>query len=309
MQKLEYLQPGDLIAIVAPAGKVRAEEILPAISWLEKRGYRIWQGAHLLGSFFQFSGTMEERLGDLQEALDHPEVKAILFARGGYGVIHLAGKFSMDLFNINPKWLAGYSDITIMHSILANHGIPSLHGPMLRGAATPGGNTGASFVSMISMLEGDKASYCFETGVPNRPGIAEAPLTGGNLSLLYSLLGTPFDSNTGGKILFIEDIGEYLYHIDRMMHSLKHAGKLKDLKGLVVGQFTDVKDNQDPFGQKVEEIIFNAVADYDYPVCFGFQAGHEGTNHPMIFGHRWRLEVTGDAVNFMEMDDEISTLA
>jgi muramoyltetrapeptide carboxypeptidase len=303
-QKPEYLCPGDLIAIVAPAGKVRPEEVLPAVGWLENRGYRIWQGAHWLGSFFQFSGTLEERLDDLQQALDNPEVKAILFARGGYGLIHLAAKISLDGFIRNPKWLAGYSDITILHSICANLDIASLHGPMLRGAIDPDGIPSGSFVSMVSMLEGQKENYHAENSAFNRAGVAEAPLVGGNLSLLYSLLGTPFDLNTEGKILFIEDIGEYLYHVDRMMYSLNLAGKLHKLKGLVIGQFTDVKDNQEPFGKNLEQVIFDAVAGYDYPVCFGFQAGHEKINHPMVFGHNWRLNVGIESVIFMETDDK-----
>ena len=303
-KKPGYILPGDMIAVVAPAGKVKPEEVLPPIAWLERRGYRIWQGAHLLGGCFQFSGTADERLADLQEALDHPEVKAIIFARGGYGLVHLADRIRPDGFLKNPKWLAGYSDITILHNMSAGLGIPSLHGPMLRGSTGPDGNPSGSFESMMQILEGNGANYTFDARPHNRAGLAQAPLTGGNLSILYSLLGTPFDIDTEGKILFIEDIGEYLYHIDRMMHSLKLAGKLQKLKGLVVGQFTDVRDNPEPFGKNVEEIISHAVAGYEYPVCFGFQAGHEKTNHPMILGHRWRLAVTAETVTFSELIDE-----
>lgn len=299
MQVLKYIQRGDLIAIVAPAGKVQPERVLPAIHWLENRGYRVWQGEHLFGSYFQYSGTDEERTADLQSAFDNPEVKAIIFARGGYGTVRIVEKLNFDAFTKFPKWLVGFSDITILHNICNRVEIPSLHGAMVRDGVSSDGIPTPGFLAMIETLEGKQTRYKLDPYPLNKVGSAKAQITGGNLSLLYSLIGTPYDLDSNGKILFIEEIGEYLYHTDRMMTSLRLAGKLKDLKGLVVGQFTDVKDNPDPFGKSVEKIISEAVAGYDFPVCFGMQAGHGEPNLPLVLGQEWSLEVneTGAILN------------
>lgn len=291
MQLLKYIQPGDLISVVAPAGKVQPERIMPAIHWLENRGYHISRGENLFGCNFQYSGSDEERFNDLQSALDNPEVKAIIFARGGYGTIKIVEKLNFDLFKKNPKWLAGFSDITILHNICSLLKIPSLHGAMIRDGVSLDGIPTPGFLSMIETLEGNPSKLTAGPLQLNKTGLANAPLAGGNLSLLYSLLGTPYDLDTTGKILFIEEIGEYLYHTDRMMTSMRLAGKFKELKGLVVGQFTEVKDNPEPFGKNIEEIIYESVAGYDFPVCFGIQAGHSQPNLPMIFGMEWSLEV------------------
>jgi muramoyltetrapeptide carboxypeptidase len=301
MQKVRYLTPGDLIAVVAPAGKVTPDQVDPSVSWLEKRGYRVWKGEHLFGSYFQFSGTDEERTSDLQAALDHPEVRAILFARGGYGTIRVISKLQFGEFRLFPKWLAGFSDITILHSVCSRLQIPSIHGAMLKGALDESGNPGQSLLSLIYALEGRKPHYEISHHPLERMGSAAATVVGGNLSLLYSLLGTPFDIDMSGKILFIEETGEFLYHTDRMMHSLRLAGKLQGLKGLVVGQFSDMKDNPEPFGKEVEEIISGVVADYTFPVCFGFPAGHDSINLPVIFGNKWELNVQKEGVTFREI--------
>jgi muramoyltetrapeptide carboxypeptidase len=306
MQVLKYIQPGHLIAVVAPAGKVQSERIMPAIHWLENRGYRVWQGEHLFGSCFQYSGTDEERTSDLQSALDNPEVKAIISARGGYGTVRIVEKLSFDSFIKYPKWLVGFSDITILHNICNRLGTPSLHGAMVRVGVGSDGIPTPGFLAMIEMLEGKQTRYEMIPNPLNRVGQETATLVGGNLSLLYSLIGTPFDLETTGKILFIEEIGEYLYHTDRMMTSLRLAGKLEGLKGLVVGQFTDVKDNAEPFGKSVEEIIAGAVAGYDFPVCFGIQAGHGEPNLPMIFGNNWSLEVTGTGSVLRPVSNELN---
>lgn len=294
MISIPPLRPGDLIAVVAPAGMVTPAQIMPGVDWLEKRGYRIWLGPNLFGRSFQFSGSDAERLSDLQQALDLEEAKAIIFARGGYGTIRIAGLADFGKFRENPKWLAGYSDITIIHSICASLGIPSIHGAMVRNSMGPDGVPSAGFVRMVEMLEGKRGGYHTGSHSLNRNGIASAPVIGGNLSLLYSLIGTPFDLDTRGRILFIEDVGEYLYHIERMMISLRLAGKLSGLKGLVVGEFSEVKDNPEPFGMTVEEIISDAVKDYDFPVCFGFPAGHGAVNLPVEFGTVWDLSVDNE---------------
>lgn len=305
MNRLKPIKPGDLIAVVAPAGKVTAEQVMPAINWLTGRGYAVMPGNRLLGNNFQYSGTDEERAGDLQIALDDPDVKAIIFARGGYGTIRTIGKINFDKFKQNPKWLAGFSDITILHNICAQMGFQSMHCAMMRDGVGEDGVPTESFQKTIRALEGENPDYFIESHELNREGKITAQLTGGNLSLLYSLIGTPYDLDTNGKILFIEEIGEYLYHIDRMMISLKLSGRLEGLKGLVVGQFTDVKDNPEPFGKTVEEIISDAVLGYDFPVCFGMPASHGTPNLPLVFGAEWKLTVSDFGVQFRMLDQEI----
>jgi muramoyltetrapeptide carboxypeptidase len=279
-----YLNPGDLIAVVAPAGKVLPEQVVPAIDWLERNGFKVLTGRHLLSSEFQFAGKDTERTDDLQEALDHPEVKAIIFARGGYGTIRIVESISFEGLLKYPKWLVGFSDITILHNISANLAIPTIHGPMMRGFLEKDGQPAESLIRLMQVLKGHQAAIHFESMIPNQTGQATGILAGGNLSLIYSLLGTPYDLDTRDKILFIEDIGEYLYHIDRMMISLRLAGKLKNLKGLIVGQFTGLKDNDDPFGKTVEEIIRESTRGYDYPIGFGCPSGHGSPNYPLVLG-------------------------
>lgn len=291
MHSLPFLQPGDLIGVVAPAGKVLPGQILPALDWLEQRGYRIWTGEHLFGSYYQYSGNDQQRLDDLQGALDHPEIKAIIFARGGYGTVRIIGKLDFGKFLASPKWIVGYSDITLLHAACARIGIPSLHGSMMRNGVSDSGIPDPGFLEAIRMLEGYKPDGATTHHPLNRPGRAEATIIGGNLSLLYSTLGTPYEPDTDGKILFLEEVGEFLYHTDRMMQSLRLAGKLARLNALVVGTFSEVKDNQEPFGRQVEEIISEAVSDYNYPVCFGFPAGHGLHNQPLVFGWKYTLTV------------------
>jgi muramoyltetrapeptide carboxypeptidase len=232
-------------------------------------------------------------------------VKAIIFARGGYGTVRIVEKLNFDVFAKFPKWLAGFSDITILHNICNRLEIPSLHGAMVRDGVGSNGIPTPGFLAMIETLEGKQTRYNLDSYPLNKAGKAKAQITGGNLSLLYSLIGTPYDLDTNGKILFIEEIGEYLYHTDRMMTSLRLAGKLKDLKGLVVGQFTDVKDNPDPFGKSVEEIIIEAVAGYDFPVCFGMQAGHGEPKLPLVFGQEWSMEVNETSAILKPANNEL----
>ena len=291
MQKLKYLSQGDLVAVVAPAGRVEQEQILPAIEWLEEKGFRVKTGKHLYQKHYQFSARDHERAEDLQEALDDPEVRAVLFARGGYGTIRIINKLNFSNFKRHPKWLAGFSDITLLHNVCRNMGIPSLHGPMCRNFMNDKLMPRYEVEKMMGILMGEQAAYSFEYQQDNRRGSATGLLTGGNLSLLYSLLGTPYDVETRGKILFVEETSEYLYHIDRMMNSLRLAGKLEGLKGLVAGQFTEISDNPDPFGKSVQEIIMDAAEGYAFPVCFGLEAGHGGINLPLVFGKSWKLQV------------------
>lgn len=290
MRKLKYLAQGDLVAVVAPAGRVEPAQILPAVEWLEGKGFRVKTGKHLFQKYYQFSASDQERAEDLQEALDDPEVRAVLFARGGYGTIRIIGRLNFSNFKRHPKWMAGFSDITLLHNICGTMGIPSVHGPMCRNFMDDKLKPREEVERMLGILMGEKADYTFKSLPGNRRGSASGLLTGGNLSLLYSLLGTPYDVDTRGKILFLEETNEYFYHLDRMMHSLRLAGKFEGLKGLVVGQFTDIKDNPEPFGKTVQEIVMEAVGEYSFPVCFGLEAGHGGINLPLVFGKRWKVQ-------------------
>ena len=291
MHQLPYPQKGDTIAVVTPAGKVVKEEVMPAIDWLEDLGYRILTGHHVFDRWFQFGGTDANRAADLQTALDNNDVSAIFFTRGGYGTVRLLESLRWDKFLSSPKWLMGFSDITLLHNLCHSMGLPSIHSVMLRGAMQTATEPSAGLKTLVDLWNGKQLDYRIDSHPGNQTGDAEGILVGGNLALIYSLLGTPYDIDTRGKILFIEDVGEYLYHIDRMMHSLRMAGKLVDLKGMVVGQFNDLKDNDDPFGMDFSAIIRNAVSGSDFPISFGFPAGHDYPNMPLVLGHPYRLDV------------------
>lgn len=298
MPSLPLLTPGSVIRIVSPAGKCRKEQVTPAIEWLAANGYHPVTGRHVFGEYFQFSGTREERIADLQDALDDPRATAIICTRGGNGTIGIIDRLDFSGFMNYPKWIVGYSDITLLHNRVHQLGFPSIHGVMCRNFLDENGNPTESLKSLISLLKGEKPVYPIPASPFNRKGTASAPLVGGNLSMLYSLTGTPYDIDTAGKILFIEEISEYLYHIDRMMTSLRLAGKLKSLSGLVAGQFTDVKDNPEPYGKTVEEIILDTVRDYDFPVCFGMPSGHDQPNMALVLGHRWKLIIRDEDCTF-----------
>jgi muramoyltetrapeptide carboxypeptidase len=292
MKTPPFLMPGAKIRIVSPSGKCTEEQVIPAVNWLRETGYQVEPGRNIFGQYFQYSGEDQDRLADLQEALDDPEAKAIICSRGGYGTIRLIDQLNFSRFRKHPKWLVGYSDITVLHNRLHLSGFPSIHGAMCRGFFPENGSPSDTLLSLMNLLRGEKPDYIIVPSPGNHTGTETARLVGGNLSLLYSLIGTPYDLDTAGKILFIEDIGEYLYHIDRMMVSLRLSGKLKYLAGLVVGQFTEVKDNEEPYGKSVEEIILDAVRDYDFPVCFNFPAGHGQPNLALRLGSVWKLKVT-----------------
>ena len=282
---------GDKVAIVSTARKMLGEEIAPAIEVIQEWGLEVLLGEHLFSEDHQFAGTDEQRTADLQWALDNPEIKAIICARGGYGTVRIVDRLDFCGFMASPKWVVGYSDITVLHSdIHVNYGIETLHATMPINFAR---NTHEALNSMQSALFGEPVVYVVgsdKNGL-NTIGKGQGDLVGGNLSILCSLIGTQSDFETGGKILFLEDLDEYLYHIDRMILNLKRAGKLENLAGLVVGGMTDMNDNTIPFGKSAEEIIAAAVADYDYPVCFGFPAGHIDDNRALIMGRTATLEV------------------
>jgi muramoyltetrapeptide carboxypeptidase len=238
----------------------------------------------------QFAGDDNTRAKDFQNMLDNKNIKAIIAARGGYGTVRMIDKLNFKKFKKYPKWIIGYSDITVLHNHISRHcNTETLHASMPINFLT---NEPAALQSLRDVLQGNTLSYSFHSDFENKPGKTKGILTGGNLSVLYSLSGTPSDLDTEGKILFIEDLDEYLYHIDRMLMQLKRSGKLKNLKGLLVGGFTDMKDNTVPYGKTAYEIIYEHVKEYNFPVAFNMPAGHIPNNHALIMGRRIRLEVT-----------------
>lgn len=283
-----YLKVGDRIRIVSPAGKVKKEKINPGIDLLREQGFEVLIGKNVFNEYFQYSGTDQQRAADLQEAIDDPTTKAIICSRGGYGSARLIGYLNFSALKKFPKWLVGFSDITVLHSVFHCLEIASIHGPM-PGFYEQEEKTSQSFRELINILKGKLPAYTFDGVRENRKGKAVGTLVGGNLSLLIQLNATPYDFDPTGKILFIEDLSEYLYHLDRMMINLRLSGKLKNLAALVVGNFTDMKDNKDTFGKSVEEIILDAVRDYNYPVCFHFPSGHIDENMPLAMGMNYQL--------------------
>ncbi|RLD61174.1 MAG: LD-carboxypeptidase [Bacteroidetes bacterium] len=296
MKTPPYLKSGDKIAIVAPAGKIAKDKIDTAIQTLESWGLKVIAGEYLFGSFHQFSATDDDRDIDFQKMLYNDSVRAILCARGGYGSNRIVDYLEFTNLAKSPKWIIGFSDITVFHShIHTNFQVETIHGTMASGLNGDKKNN-LSIDSLRKALFGEKLNYQLKAHPQNRKGNAEGLLTGGNLAILCSLIGTPSDIETSGKILFIEDVGEYLYRLDRMMWQLKRAGKLENIAGLVVGGLTEMKDNETPFGKTAHEIISDCIREYDYPVCFDFPAGHQDDNRAMIFGRNVRLEIN-DVVN------------
>ncbi|MDX9883922.1 MAG: LD-carboxypeptidase [Prolixibacteraceae bacterium] len=285
-----FLKPGDRIRIVSPAGRVVAEKILPGIGLLRDQGFEVLVGEHVFAGHFQYAGTDRQRAADFQLALNDPETKAIICARGGYGSVRILEYLDFTELKKKPKWLVGFSDITVLHSVFNKLGIAGIHGPM-PGFFMQGGHCSESFRKLHDSLTGKVPAYIFDAHPQNRNGETSGILVGGNLSLLYSLNGTRYELDPKGKILFIEDISEYLYHLDRMMTNFRLSGKLEKLAGLVVGSFTKMKDNDKPFGKTVEEIILDAVRDYDFPVCFSFPSGHVNRNMPLLLGANYSLLV------------------
>ncbi len=295
-----YLKPGDKIGIVSTARKISREELQPAVECFQKEGFEIVFGKNLFKELNQFSGTDDERAEDFQLMMDNSEIKAVLCARGGYGTVRIIDKLDFTTFRKNPKWVCGFSDVTVLHShIWQNFEVETIHSIMPVQLKKLGGESDAA-KTLVKSLKGEGLNYQFPVHPLNRSGNAEAVIVGGNLSILYSLLGSVSDIDTAGKILFLEDIDEYLYHIDRMMMAMKRAGKLDKLKGLVIGGMSDMKDNTIPFGKNAEEIIVDAVKEYNFPVCFNFPAGHIDTNCAIYLGRKVKLEVlnTNSSLSF-----------
>lgn len=293
-----HLHLGDTIGIVATARKMSYEEATPAIGMLVDEGYKVRTGQRMFGEKNQFSGTDEERTADMQRMLDDPEVKAILCARGGYGTVRIIDKLDFTEFLKHPKWICGFSDVTVLHAhINQNFGIATLHSSMPVNMKAMDASH-LTFRSLIDALLHRYAPIETPTHYLNQIGKCEAEVVGGNLSILYSLLGSASDVNTNGKILFLEDLDEYLYHIDRMMMNMKRNGRLSNLAGLIVGGMTDMRDNGIAFGETAEELIKRHVSHLDIPVAFGFPAGHQEDNRALVFGKKAALRVTESGSHF-----------
>lgn len=298
MYKPAPLKAGDLIGLVCMARKISREEIAFAVELIESKGFRVLIGESVGASFHQYGGDDTLRRHDLQKMMDHPQVKAIISCRGGYGTVRIIDDIYYGHFVEHPKWVCGYSDITALHSHL-NHvmGISTLHCSM---PVNFQANTAAAIDSLFDALSGKRLLYSFDAHSLNITGKASGEVVGGNLSLLYSLLGTKTSLHTNEKILFLEDLDEYLYHIDRMMMALKRAGKLQGLSGLMVGGLTDMKDNAVPYGKSAEEIILEHCSGNGYPICFGFPAGHIHDNRAIQLGMDANLMVTTEGCSFQQ---------
>ncbi len=297
-----YLKKGDSIAITCPAGFMLAEKAQTCIATLQSWGYHVMPGKTLgSNSNNYFSGTDEERRNELQAMLDDATIKAILCGRGGYGLGRIIDQLDFTKFKKNPKWIIGFSDITVLHShIYTNLKIATLHAPMAA-AFNDGGFKNEFVQSLQKALAGKKAKYSSAAHAFNKTGTATGELVGGNLSLLAHLTGTASDINTKNKILFIEDIGEQIYNIDRMLYQLKRSGKLNKLAALIIGGFTDMKDTDRPFGKTVQEVIKEIVVPYNYPVCFNFPVSHGKENYALKVGCRYSLNVSKKTVQLSEL--------
>lgn len=294
------LQKGDTIAIVSTARKLKKEELQPALKILESWGLKAVLGKTIGAEENQFAGNEELRAEDFQQMLDNPNIKAIWCARGGYGTVKMIDMLDFSAFQKNPKWIIGYSDVTVLHSHIHNLGIETLHAQMCLDIEN---KTEEARESIRKVLFEQEYSIAFNVNTYNKTfqqkqqlSSIQSKIVGGNLSVLYSLCGSSSAINTDGKILFIEDLDEYLYHIDRMMMNLKRNGVFKNLKALIVGGMTDMHDNRIPFGKTAEEIILDAVKDYNYPVFFNFPAGHIKDNQALIFGREVKLISENDQV-------------
>ncbi|MBO6880000.1 MAG: LD-carboxypeptidase [Winogradskyella sp.] len=288
-----YLKAGDTVAIVAPSGilKNREREVQQAIDLLKSWGLHSVVGKHVFSKADHFAGTDDERCEDLQRAMDDPKISAIWCARGGYGTVRILDKLNYSKFKKNPKWVIGYSDITALHNQLHNEGYESLHALMCVSLTKDLEDVKSSIETFKSALFGNPTNYTLEGSEYNRNGEASGQLVGGNLTILHTMLGSKESIDTSGKILFIEEIGEYKYHIDRMLQSMKRAGYFDNLKGLVVGDMSKLRKNTTLWGTSVEQLVLDALKEYDFPIAFNMPAGHEKDNRALVLGRAVELKV------------------
>ena len=302
-----YLKKGDTIGITSPAGYITHEEIQPAVAQMENWGYKIKIGSAIGRKDFTFGGTDEERTRDFQNMLDDKTIRAIMCARGGYGAVRIIDKLNWDKFKAHPKWIIGFSDVTVFHShINKNSGVATIHSKMCNSfpddwTRADAGQV-ATILSIKKALSGEKLKYNIAYNEMNRQGTATGELVGGNLKTIESLAGSRSDINTIGKILFVEDTGEYMYSIDRMFWNLKRSGKLSNLRGLVIGGFkVKVDEGDDEFGKTLQDVVLEKVKHYKYPVCFDFPVGHQKNNFALKCGARHKLVVQPLQCNLTEL--------
>jgi muramoyltetrapeptide carboxypeptidase len=302
-----YLKVGDCIGIICPAGDIQLADIQPAVTVIESWGFKVVVGATVGKKDFTFGGTDQERIADFQRMLDDPSIQAILCARGGYGSVRIIDQLDFTQFTGNPKWIVGFSDVTVFHDHLSrNCHVASLHSKMCNSfpedfsQAEPG--QADSILSIRRALTGESMTYIATPDPNNRLGQGQGPLIGGNLKTIESLSATRSDILTAGKILFLEDTGEYLYSIDRMFWNLKRTGKLDSLQGLILGGFKAKPDDPgEEFGQTLYQIVLDKVKSYNYPVCFNFPVGHQKENYALKCGIVHRLEVKPDSCILAEI--------
>jgi muramoyltetrapeptide carboxypeptidase len=304
-----YLLPGDPIGICCPAGNITLEEIQPAVKEIENWGFTIRIGETVGKKDFTFGGTDEERIRDMQQMLDDPTLKAILCGRGGYGSIRIIDQLDFSRFAQHPKWIIGFSDITVIHAHLSkNYQIASIHSKMCNSFPEDWNQAEPiqidSILSIKKALAGEKMSYDLPPHPSNKAGVTEGILVGGNLKTIESLAGSKSDLSTAGNILFVEDTGEYLYSIDRMFWNLKRTGKLDLLKGLIIGGFKIKPDDPgEEFAENLYSIVLEKLKDYHYPVCFDFPVGHQKNNYALKCGAFHRLEVNPQSVRLTEIQN------
>jgi muramoyltetrapeptide carboxypeptidase len=285
---MPILEKGDEMRIISTARKISEQELRKTLHYISSKGFKVSFGKHLFDTKDQFAGKDEDRLEDLQEAINSPSIKAIWLARGGYGTHRIISKLDISLLKKFPKWIIGYSDVTVLHSLLNSQSIPSLHATMPINFEN---QSTESFDNLFRILKGIMPQYTIPSHSFNQAGKATGILIGGNLSIIYSLTGTQLFEHFENSILFFEDLDEYLYHIDRMMMNLELSGVLGNLKGLIVGGLSNMNDNEIAFGKSAEEIVQEHISNYSIPVCFGFPAGHQFENYPLIVGKEINLDV------------------
>jgi len=289
----EPLKSGDTISILAPSGVLNNfdNKITKAIDIFKSWGLNVVLGNHIYDKNGHFAGTDKNREKDFQKALDNKNIKAIWCARGGYGAVRIIDKLNFDNYLKNPKWIIGFSDITVIHNKLNFLNSESIHAMMITGFEDIGQNND-SLSKLKNVLFGDSLSYSIASNKNNKTGKSEGIIVGGNLTLIQSTIGSKTELKMKDKILFIEEIGEYAYHIDRMLYSLKRAGYFENCKGLIVGQISDLKKNTTDFGRSINELILDVLDEYNFPILFDFPAGHEKTNFPIILGRKVILDVS-----------------
>jgi len=289
MIKPKPLKKGSVVAIVAPARAAKEKDLSFTVNWMKSLGYKLILADNINNTYHQFAGDDQARLNALQKIIDDESVDAIWCAKGGYGCVRIVDLINFEYLKKKPKWFIGYSDPSVIHLALQRQGMMSIHGAMPVGLKEKSDKTRDY---LIDMLSGKPLYYRLESKLPfNRDGFAEGELIGGNLSVIYSVIGSQTSLISNNKILFLEDLDEYLYHIDRMMINLKRNGVFDQINGLIVGSFNDMNDNEVGFGKTAYEIIYDVIKSYNFPVYFGFPAGHEVDNFPLLLGDKVKMKV------------------